>query len=129
MHIGSGAVPGKVLLYSCVHASRDPGRTNPLPLTHNPHFNRAGGRNTVVHTSRWSRRNLDARLAAAEAGGNTVQYLFLFPLVCTVQYVRYRDYIKRDGQLMLGKTKAAAEAEARLRDRLGNVEAVRRASG
>ena len=58
-----------------------------------------------------------------------VQYLFLFPLVCTVQYVRYRDYIKRDGQLMLGKTKAAAEAEARLRDRLGNVEAVRRASG
>lgn len=52
--------------------------------------------------------------------------LFLFPLV---QYVRYRDYVKRDGQLMLGKTKAAAEAEARLRDRLGNVEAVRRASG
>ena len=52
--------------------------------------------------------------------------MFLFPLV---QYVRYRDYVKRDGQLMLGKTKAAAEAEARLRDRLGNVEAVRRASG
>ncbi len=58
-----------------------------------------------------------------------ILYSTCFFSLSYVQYVRYRDYIKRDGQLMLGKTKAAAEAEARLRDRLGNVEAVRRASG
>lgn len=62
----------------------------------------------------------------AGGGGSRREYCACF---FSLSYVRYRDYVKRDGQLMLGKTKAAAEAEARLRDRLGNVEAVRRASG